>query len=404
MSHRFTYSISLKDARFTLLRAQFNLHSKSRAKSRVFIANEWIRHLGWVQIDTIHVIERAHHHILFSRVPGFQPNDLIELQAKHRTVFEYWTHALCYLPIESFRYALPMMTAYRTGRRKGWRPVSKREVEVVRMRLQSEGALDLSAFEANPNAVKRHAWASKKPSKAALEWLFFAGEVMISRREGMRKFYDLTERMLPSHVDVTDPSDREIGRFWIEAALRSQVFLTEKEIAYQKADYRKQIAQALREGCEEGEYETVRIEGSRETYFAKRGAFEKQLGRASAESSETFALRLLNPFDPLVIQRRRLQTLFAFSYTIECYVPEKKRKFGYYSLPILYRGEFVGVIDLKADRPEKTLRVQALHLFHPERLGRRTEFQRNLAQALQDMLDFQGCERVSGLSDRGVLV
>lgn len=391
MSHQNSKTISLDEARARLLRAHFALPSKKASLVGVTAAREWIKHLAWVQIDTIHVIERAHHHILFSRLPDFRPAMFDALQSEHRAVFEYWTHALCYLPIESFRYALPMMRAYQTGKRKWWRPVSKAEIASVRQRLKEEGALDLSAFEANPKAVKRHAWASKKPSKAALEWLFFAGEVMISRRQGMRKFYDLTERVLPSNIDVSYPSELEIGNFWIEAALASQVFLTEKEIGYQKNDYRRAISRALEAGVESKTLEKVSIEGSKEVYYSKARTFESSLASTKTETGRT---RILNPFDPLVIQRNRLKRLFDFSYTIECYVPEAKRKLGYFALPILYEDRFVGVVDLKADREANELRVQAFHLQHPERISKKLDFKKSFNEALSEMLEFQGVTRV----------
>ena len=345
-----------------------------------------IEHLGYVQIDTISVVERAHHHILWSRVSNYRPQELHELQAKDRKVFEYWDHAASYLPVSHFRFSLPRMHAIASGKRH-WFARKPRVMGYVLDRIKAEGPLQARDFEA-PKGHRGGSWFEWKPAKRALDQLYMEGALMIAERRGFQKVYDLTERVLPSGTDLTMPRSEELARFLILRTLKAHGLAQESEIRYLKKSLRKPLAPALAALVEAREIVRIRVEGLPELdYFALPDALE-----SSAHSIASRA-HILSPFDSLVIQRKRLQTLFAFDYQIECYVPAPKRKYGYFCLPILFGEKLVGRVDLKADRRSKTLLVQALHL---EPGAPKGESFRDAIQAeLKRFASFNACEEVA---------
>src|SRR5712675_3120405 len=153
-----------------------------------------VRHLGYVQIDTIHVIERCHHHILFTRIPDYRREHLQQAQSLDKAVFEYWTHALAYLPIEDFRYFMRDMRRYWARRSAWFGNVKDNDVRKVLTRIRKNGALTIRDIDDDVLVEKDHAWASRKPSKRALQLAFYRGLLTVSRREGMLKTYELMTR------------------------------------------------------------------------------------------------------------------------------------------------------------------------------------------------------------------
>jgi hypothetical protein len=348
-----------------------------------------LEHLSYVQIDTISVVERAHHHIFQSRVCDYELRHLHELVAADRSAFEYWSHAASYLPMRDFRYSLPRKRKYVNGENHWFVPTAehKKQRKIILDRLQSEGPLQSKDFE-RP-AGSKNGWFERTPAKQMLEQLFNEGALMIRERKGFQKVYDLTERVLPTHVDTSFPSSLEMGMYLIRSSLRAQALASAGEIAYLRApELKESVSLALKKMLASGEIGLVEVEGLGKDYFALTSEIEK-----SAQEVTSTRVKILSPFDPIVIQRKRLQDFFDFNYQIECYVPQPKRKYGYFTLPLLYRGEFVGLADLKAHRPQKKLEVTACFL--------RTEVKQNsgfsdeLKASLKEFARFNGCEKVS---------
>ena len=174
-----------------------------------------------MQIDTISVIERAHHHTLWTRVPGYRPEQLHEAQAVDRTVFEYWGHAASYLPMSDYRFYIPMMRSFYDPKRlvpgAGGRSTAS-HLGARAQRIREEGPRAARDF-ANPGGRRKGPWWDWKPAKAALEMLFWRGELMIRERRGFERIYDLTERVLPAGTDTRPPAPDELGRFIVRRAL-----------------------------------------------------------------------------------------------------------------------------------------------------------------------------------------
>ena len=313
-----------------------------------------LEHIGYVQIDTIAVVERAHHHTFWARVPDYSPDHLHDLQAKDRKVFEYWSHAASYLPMRDFRYALPRMEAFAKGRRH-WFRRDNRVHRYVLDRIKAEGPLRARDFEAPPGR-RGGSWFEWKPAKSALEQLFWAGKLLVRERRRFEKVFDLPERVLPPGVDASTPTEEEFLRHLVLSALRAHGLAAAREISYLRRIAPARLKNALACLAEAGEIIELAVEGiSGETYYALPGA----LDAAAAEPDG--AARVLSPFDNLVIQRRRLARLFSYDFQIEFYLPEAKRRYGYFSMPILRGTEFIARVDAKADRPAETLLVRNFH-------------------------------------------
>ena len=350
---------------------------------------ELVDQLGYVQIDTIAIVARAHHHTLWNRASRYTPDMLHTLQAEDKTIFEYWAHALAYLPIHDYRFYMPRMERQRTSPRDGlkqWMNDHPNVIDQVLDRIRKEGPLTSKDFELPPG-TKRGTWWDWKPTKRALEILFWQGHLMIPERRNFQKVYDLTERVLPSHVNTSLPSTEELAGFHVKRALRAMGIARIREIRdafhiVQQADLRTCVENLL----ESGDVQSVAVAGQEEPYYALPETLERDLPPAPNEA------RILSPFDNLVIQRDRIQRLFDFKYTIECYLPEGKRKYGYFVLPVLWKDQLFARLDPKADRKEKVLYIKGLW-FEPD-FSALEESLPALAKALASYARFNGCERV----------
>ena len=340
-----------------------------------------IHRLGYVQIDTISVIERAHHHLLFTRDPNYLNSQLDQLMSE-RKVFEYWSHAAAILPMRDFRYSLYLKAQFANGKYH-WFQKDKKVMRHVLRRIKEEGPLQSKDFE-NDNKLK-HPWGDWKPAKMAMTELFMEGKLMVSERKGFQKVFDLTERVVPSGVDLTRPTKKEFCRYLIETSIEAHGLITEKEINYLRRGLQPTLKNTLKEMISSKEVLKVQIEGLDEMYFSNESI-------VSPTHNDNEELHILSPFDNLVIQRDRLNKLFGFDYLIECYVPEKKRKFGYFCLPILYGDRFVGRLDPKADRKSKTLYVKKI--WYEDDFKVDDDFRMKLDGKLQALSFFCRCDKV----------
>ncbi len=345
-------TISRKRARALALTAG-GLHRKDPYGVGQVGALNMIRDIGYVQIDTISVVLRAHHHILASRNSSYKKSHLSNLQ-KQGDVFEYWAHAASYLPMPDFRFTHHTKSFFRSGKDNWPRPEPKVMARVLEQ-VTKEGPMMARDFE-SAKPVKGQGWWDWKPAKRALERLFLEGKLMIRERKGFQKVYDLTERVVPNGVNTTTPTLDEYADYLIDKGIRSYGLVSESEMAYLRRGMRKVIASRARERLHAGEVVRIRVKGlDDQEYFCLPEAIDQSY-RVSKK------LRLLSPFDHVTIQRQRLSSLFDFDYQIECYVPKAKRKYGYFCLPVQYGDQFVARADIKADRQSSTLKVQRLTL------------------------------------------
>ncbi len=362
------------------LAAQGLLHARPFG-SGLTGAHQAIRHLGYVQIDSIAVVERAHHHVLHSRVPGFAPAMTDEL-LRRRAIFEYWAHAAAFLPMDEFRFSLPYKQAIARGQTHWFRNPDSRLMKELLARIRADGPLKSRDLETG--ASRGAGWWDWKPAKKALEQLYMQGELMVSDRDGFQKTYDLTERVLPAQVDTRVPDAAAMAEHLLAQQLRSAAFVSARSLGYLRRipGLRDAIKALLAQKLGAGELQQLRL-ATGEVYYCEAGLLERPLPRSKDR------VLILSPFDNSVIQRDRLNALFGFPYQLECYLPESKRRFGYFCLPLLYRDRFVGRMDAKAHRRNGQFEIRQLHV---EAQGLdEAAFLAALATALREFIRFQGC-------------
>jgi len=347
-------------------------------------AAQIIERLGYVQIDTIYIIQRAHHHTLWTRLQEYQPTMLDDLLAKDRRVFEWWTHAMAYIPMRDYRFYAPRM-GYDAlwGRQREWLIEYADVIAHVKERIRTEGPLGAADFEHPKNTTS--GWWDWKPAKQALEILATMGELMVTQRRNFQRIFDLTERVLPANVDTTPPTEEELQRFIVRFALNTGGVLRENEVQWSR---RKANPAALQAMVDAGEVTRFEVEGlNGEPCYALSDVFEAITQSPNGEQH----LHILSPFDNLIIDRRWLKAFFdGFDYTIECYVPEAKRKYGYFVLPILWGDRFVARMDSKADRKPKTFVIKRL-LFEPD-FDEYDAVLPALVEKLRAFATFNGCD------------
>jgi uncharacterized protein YcaQ len=376
-------TLPLESVRLLALHAQ-GLNGKpfGKAKKGVLAA---IEHLGYVQIDTLSVVARAHHHVLYSRLPDYKEAYLSELLEKDKAVFEYWSHAASYLPMSDYRFSLPRKKLFAEGK-SHWFEKDKKTMKYVLDRVKAEGPLQSKDFEFKRTGPGN--WYEWKPAKKALEQLFMDGSLMVARRQGFQKVYDLTERVLPVGVNTKMPTEKEYIEHLIKRAVEANGVVEEKEISYLRKGIKEPVKSILGHLLKNGKYIEVLIEGSGGSKFITSAEQLKSLEKQKLKSE----LHLLSPFDNFVIQRKRLERIFNFDYQIECYVPEPKRKFGYFCLPVLYGDKFIGRFDPKADRTGKTFYIKSMYFekgFKPD-----DKFNEAFADSLKAFANFNGCEKI----------
>lgn len=340
-----------------------------------------IEHLGYVQIDTLSVVERAHHHVLWNRVPGYDPNHLNQLISEQQ-IFEYWYHAASYLPMRDYRYALPHMWSIRNGENRYYNNVDERLMSEILTRVSAEGPLRLR--DLNTGNKGKGSWWNQGPGRRAIDKLFMQGDLMVCGRNGMEKIYNLTERCLPEGIDLSMPTLGEYAAYLFDTTLRAHGVFTWKQLLHLKTG--KPMRDAMRQVLDE------RIETEVVGALNNTSAPTAYVDIKALEQMPTIdggAVKILSPFDNVLIHRDRLSSLFEFDYRIECYVPAAKRVFGYFCLPILYGDKFVGRVDCKAHRAEQRFEVLSLNL-EGGTLDR-DQFSPALNDELQRLADFNKC-------------
>ena len=325
-----------------------------------------IRRMGLLQIDTISVIARSPYLVLWSRVGDYRPCWLEELLTEG-ALFEYWSHAACFLPIEDFAIYRRRMLEYADGDTylNGRDAAHREAIRRVLERVREQGAVRSADFE----AVDKRAgtWWDWKPEKSALEHLFNAGVLMIARREGFQRVYDLQERVMPAWDEARTLSREEGQKALILKAVRALGVARPKWLSTYFPDYlrsrtgARDIRAALDAAMRTGEVHAVSVEGWGEPAYVHRDNLPL-MEQATDGTLRSTVTTLLSPFDPIVSDRARALELFGFAYRIEIYTPAPKRRYGYFSLPILHRGNLVGRLDAKAHRRERLFEIRSLHL------------------------------------------
>lgn len=323
-----------------------------------------IRRMYLLQIDSINVVARSPYLVLWSRLGDYRPAWLDELLAEG-ALFEYWAHAMCFIPIEDYplyrRYTLDAIhnKTWPVKWSVKWAKEHPEVMERVRSHLQVNGAMRSAEFE-NKNHVAG-GWWNWKEEKDALEAMLFMGEVMVARRHNFQRVYELRERLLPNWQDTALPSGEELYRTFALRSVKAQGIALPAWVP----DYFRQPKMGMPKRLEawagEGLLLPVEVEGLKGTAYVHPDRTDL-IAKAAASDLEPTLTTLLSPFDPLVWDRTRAQELFNFDYKIECYTPAAKRRYGYFTLPILHHGQLIGRLDAKAHRAQRVFEVKALYL------------------------------------------
>ena len=355
-----------------------------------------IRRLGFVQIDSVNTVERAHHMILFARRPSYRPAHLTPLLERERSLFEHWTHDASIIPTEFYphwhlrfeRAADRLAERWKSWQRHGF----EEQFDTVLTQIREGGAC-CSSDVGQGEKKGSTGWWDWHPSKTALEYLWRVGDLAVTHRAGFQKFYDLSERVLPDGVLRDRPGAVDTVEWCCNAAIDRLGFATSGEVAAfwataTSAEAKAWCGQELRRGT----LIEVDIEGHD---GALRRCFARPTVVADAEAAPvpTGRLRVLSPFDPALRDRRRAERLFGFYYRIEIFVPEAKRQYGYYVFPLLEGDRLIGRIDMRANRANRVLEVAALWPEAGVKLsgGRLARLEAELGRIAR----FAGCDTVS---------
>lgn len=342
-----------------------------------------IDHLGYVQIDTNMVVERAHHHAIFSRVPDYKKEWLNELLADGR-VFEYFLADAGYMPMSDFRFSLSVKESFANNRD----PLTQPEINLMERvldRIGREGPLMVKDFD-NDREVASAGWWDWRPSKIALEKLYFDGRLMCTRTKEFHKVYDLPVNLVPNDIDTTLPTPEEFARYIIRRTLKSLGITYVKELAWRARRVKNHVVKKeLEKLVAEGEVLQVSVEGLTTAPLYMLRSYKSKKIELSGDAF------VLSPFDTLNVFRHRLKDFFDFDYQIECFVPEPKRIYGYFSLPILVGDTFVARMDSKAERKQQVLTVHNLH-FESVKLSKVT--MSKVSDAIKAFAKFNQCPKI----------
>jgi uncharacterized protein len=315
-----------------------------------------VEHLGYVQIDTINVIERCHHHILFTRIPGYQREHLRLAQSVAKSVFEYWTHALSYVPTRDIRFFLPEMKRHQQEPDHWYADASGDELRRLVRRIRKDGPLSIRDIDDDELVEKNHPWVSRKPSKRVLQLGFYNGVLTISERKGMVKTYELMDRHFGWDKRPRPATANQITEYLLERAVRAQGVVSLDSIANLDPKPKPALKALIEAQVRRRRLVPVAVEGAEKVQFWARPEV-----LASAVEPGRALTHILSPFDPLIQQRKRTELFFNYEHLFEAYVPKSKRKLGYFALPVLVGDQIVAAIDLKTDRAAGKVLIQAWH-------------------------------------------
>ncbi len=356
-----------------------------------------IQRLGFVQLDSINTVARAHDMILFARRPAYRARNLKRLYETDRDLFEHWTHDAAMIPMAFYphwhlrflRDADMLKSRWKNWRRDGY----EQRFDDVLNHIRAHGPV--SSSEVGKDEKKGSGgWWDWHPSKTALEYLWRSGALTVVGRDGFQKRYDLTERVIETHLCPGNrPCDEAATVDWLcNAALDRLGFATSGELAafwdtVSPAEAKTWCEQALTQG----EIEEICVTCA-DGRIRKGMARPDVCDQAAALPAPPGRIRILSPFDPMLRDRNRAERLFGFHYRIEVFVPAPKRTYGYYVFPMLEGDKLIGRIDMKAHRDRAALRVRAVW---PERKLRWSAARtRRLEAELERVRRFAGLDNV----------
>ncbi len=386
--------VSVEDARRFVLDVQ-GLRTSKPCRSTMDVAHR----IHNIQIDTISVVSRSHNLIVFNRYNRYQEDAIWKLQ-KEGKLFEYWSHAACLMPMETYPFYVWRRSFFPEelwASFRKWGAENKDIIEQVYKKVKKEGVTNSASV--GKRKTKSDGWWDWKVEKRALEYLYTTGRLMVSFRQNFQKQYDLAERVIPAGVDTEPMSNDEAADFIVETTLSSLGLGSHQDIRTYLGRLparklwngkRKDVESFLDEKVGDGLLETVSIKGVRDRYYALQSNVD-QLSKTRTDSDDV-PVKILTPFDNTIRERHFPEQLWNFHYTIECYVPAQKRVHGYFVLPILGGAELAGRVDAKVHRKTGILEVKSLDL--ENELIKSNEGLDRLKRGFTNFADFHSCEKI----------
>ena len=359
-------------------------------RDRIF---QTINQIGCVQIDTLHMVRRSNYLVLWSRLGAYDPADFDALMSStDRRLFEGWEHAATIIPLSEYRFQMVRQRNLREHPNNWYNrwlgdSIQKDFVPQVLERIRREGPLKVSNFEIEASH-KGGTWWNWRPSKRALEMLFSFGDLMIADRVKFQRVYDLTERVLPKWVDLTEPNVDARDRFWIERAAKALGVCQPRhagDYTWMKVTHSRPIVEKLLAEDILLPIQGKSADGKTTDLIIHRDNLPL-LEKAADGELKAERTTFLSPFDNLWWAGRRDEQLWGFHQSLEAYLPSPKRVYGYFCLPVLHKNCLVGRFDPKLERKNGLLRLKSLYLepgIKPDE-----ELIKDVANAMKDFLVF----------------
>ncbi len=363
-----------------------------------------VRELGCLQLDPIRAVERSHRLVVFSRVGPYDAADLDALVYQEHRLFEYWAHMASIVVTEDYPIHQFLMRRYAredsnwAKRTRDWIAQNHALKRHILKRLRRDAPLPARLLEENgtaPKAWVSSGWTSGRNVGWMLDYLLLSGKVMVTRREGLQKWWDLTERVLPAGTPRENLAPRELTRRAAQKSLRALGVATPPQMQQHYTRGRYPNLSAILAELEHAK-QIARVEihdhkhvlpGEWYVHAADLPLVEK-IARGDWEGRTT----LLSPFDNLICDRKRTRQLFDFDYTIEIYTPAAKRKYGYYVLPILHHDRLIGRMDSAMDREHSRLKVNAVYA-EPD-APKDAATARAVRGAIEELARFLGAQKI----------
>ncbi|NHJ86059.1 MAG: winged helix-turn-helix domain-containing protein [Asgard group archaeon] len=353
-----------------------------------------------VQIDTISVVARSHDIILFNRLPNYNEKDIWKAQ-KEKKVFEFWSHKMCFVPMHSFPFYAWKMDhniKYPQTFMRTWRTEYKSVIENTLKHVKKNGPTKSTDFQRKDDR-KREGWWDWKEEKIALEYLLMIGKVLISHRSGFQKYYDLTENVLPNNINQEPITDKVLPEELVKLTFNSiglgsiedlKLYLGLEPAKFLWKGNRRKITEYLDSCVEEKLLEKVQIENASYDYYIPEKLTSEVL--KNDVNFDSNPVLLINPFDNLMRDRHYLLDIWGFNYLFEAYVPEAKRQFGYFMLPIIDGQKIIGQLDPKVHRSDKILEIKSL--FIVDNYKPTDDALERFKQGITKFAEFHACEKI----------
>ncbi|HKQ57622.1 MAG TPA: crosslink repair DNA glycosylase YcaQ family protein [Candidatus Eisenbacteria bacterium] len=368
---------------------------------------------GGIQLDSINVVERAHHLTLWNRFGPYDRRALERLVYRRRVLFEYWAHAACLVPTSDLAPWRRAMLDY-TARYRGWKFLKKNErlIAEVEGLIREQGPMGNLEFTRRAAVTtgrrrKSSGWWNWQPATHALDYLWMSGRTMVHSRRHFQKRFDIADRVMPALAEVEPLAAEAFVRWHLRRSLRAMGAATTTDLS-RYLTYPRMVSErkrALAAAIAEGEIVEIQVQGDRARWLALAEDLPA-LASAARSRIPSRGSALLAPFDSFLWHRERTSRLFGFDYRIEVYTPGHKRVHGYYTLPIFHAGQLIGRLDPKTHREERRLEVRGVHFERWFAAGKpppaaawgavdRDAGIAGVAEALQSLATFVGADRVS---------